>query len=243
MSSTKTESPRVLPSFSFAEVSHEQLRSICEKVAEKWKKAEVKPTTVKVALNGIEQTLPIHLKALYRAKGSDYTMVIKGDDRNRDRANSMFFNKVMIASNEWEESIAQAGAKLKEVIRDTVGIGLNDLAYDVQTSKTDDLIAILSSAENQQRIELCGLVEDYNRVVSFNNTFKESYEKKVQDESGSEIVPPIKELSVSLQRDLRKILDDTEYLYSKNHPSVDSSLFNDIHTYVKDLVTLINRSN
>lgn len=231
-------SNNTIPSFNYREISHEQLRSLCTRVSESWRRIEAKPTVVKLALDGLEESMLMHLRVMYRESGSDYTEITKEADDNRDKAYGLFARKVFTATDEFDKNVVNAAEEVYAVLKE-VGSGLAHMSYSEQTERTKQLVSLLSTEENLAHIETLGLTDDFKRVEELNLVFEEKWNLKVIDEADDEQLPPLKKVRGSMESDLRMLLNATEFLFNKEYEAVDETLFNSVSTHVSEVVALI----
>lgn len=229
-----------IQSFNYRDVTHQQLRTLIERIIALWSGRENTPLKIRLAIAELEKLLPIHLKLLTLERESEAIELAHRTDVDRDRATNLFIKKVRVAREEWDQNIAEAAEVLYEAIKRN-GFGIDRLPYAEQTAKTKELQEIFAPLAMQAHLATVNVAEDFTRVIDLNNSFETNWEGRIIDDTKQEKLPRMTTVRKQMNSELRHILSDMEYLRQKNHNSVDETMFEAAQQLVQEVVTVIRK--
>ncbi len=213
------------PKVNLKNLSHEQIRTVLQRIVTQWEGSATIPVTIKLLLKDIIDQLLILDKILLREQSSAQTKEIRLVDELRDRAYKLLVNKVENSQDEFEEHLLEAGAALLP-ITEKFGKDLTKRSYAEETTLMNLAISEFRDSAMESHLIALNLMTDLERVETYESKFETIWGERSAVESAKEDLPRMKTVRSELKKKGTLLLETSEYLYEKNHSSIDDSLFN-----------------
>ncbi len=216
--------PQRFPKVSLRKLSHEQIRTVLQRIVDQWEGRETIPPTIQLLLNDILEQLAILDKILLREEANTHTKAINELDDLRDRAYKLLVKKVRASQDEFDQNLINAGVPLLPIIK-KFNWEITKKSYTEQTTLTNLAISEFRKEEHTQHLNTLELLPHLERVEQFNNQFETLWNERSEAEATKEDLPPLRDVRTQLESRSALLFKNCEYLFGKNHDAVDDSLF------------------
>ncbi len=215
------------PKVSLRKLSHEQIRTILQRIVDLWEEQAVIPMTIRLLLEDILTELTLIDKILLRVKHSSETAKINEVDALRDRAYTLLVKRVRDSQGEFDQNLIDAGADLLPIIEKFNW----DIVKKSYAEETTLLNLALSEFRNESHIDSIAVLNievDIARVETFASQFETLWDNRSAEEANKEELSLLRTVRRSLHTLSTLLFKNSEYLFQKNHASIDEALFNSI---------------
>ncbi len=231
------------PRFRIRNLTHLQLQIAVTRVVKEAKTAVASCLTMKQQVVVLETSMSEHQQALTRETGSDLSPFIKAIDEKRDRGTKQFFGKVKLLITDFNSATAADAQSIYRPIEQQGGNKLTRKPLAEQSAGTAIIINELSVPAMQEKMDRLGVIQDFERMAALNNEFETLWRTRVASTPVAQEYPMMKEVRLRLERTLRSLIDNIEFMYLENQPLISDALYNAIRTLIVELDSTIELRN
>ncbi len=213
------------PKVSLRKLSHEQIRTVLQRIVDHWEGSATIPTVIRLLLKDILDQLGFLDKILLREQKCAHTKAINELDALRDRAYKLLVKKIRGTQEEFDMTIVEAGAPLIPII-DKFDWQITKKSYTEQTTLTRLALSEFRKPELESNFTNLDFLPHLERVELFDTQFEQLWSERSEEESNEEELPLMRAVRYELEHKAVLLFKNSEYLFEKKHGSIDASLFN-----------------